>query len=173
MAMPTRLVLPRLATTKTSALTAVAMAFLATACGAGSGKAQSPNAQPASSPGAQCLLDAAAPRQIPGDAPETITVSHIHVRHAELEDPHGATRSREDACLRALEALDKLQDGGDWNTVVEKYSESSKATHGDLGRISREEVRGSFADAAFSLEVNELSYVVETDRGYHVILRTD
>lgn len=111
---------------------------------------------------------------VPNDAPEKIGISHILVRHAELDDPGGATRNREEACLLALQALEALQTGrSTWDEAVEKYSDSGKDTAGDLGRVSRDELTPRFGDAAFSLAENELSYVVESDRGYHIVLRTD
>ena len=125
---------------------------------------------PASQEG-QCIERAQAQRTIPNDAAERISVSHILVRHDELANPQGATRSRGAACLRALAALEALQGGAEWNDVVQEFSDAGKQIQGSLGTISRDEVTPSFADAAFSLEPNELSYVVETDRGFHVILR--
>jgi parvulin-like peptidyl-prolyl isomerase len=74
--------------------------------------------------------------------------------------------------LKALAALSALKSSGDWDQVVDDFSDSGKSTHGALGRIGRQDVTTTFADAAFALEVDELSYVVETDRGFHVILRT-
>ena len=95
------------------------------------------------------------------------------MRHDGLERPQGATRSPEEACLHALKALEALQGGGEWDEVVQKYSDAAGATMGSLGYVSQTDVDAKFADAAFNLEVNELSYVVETDRGFHIILRTD
>lgn len=124
------------------------------------------------SPGEKCLADASAARVPAKDAPESISVSHILIRHKDLARPEGATLTREQACLKALEALEELNSSGDWDKVVETYSDSGKSTQGELGKIRPEDVTPAFADAAFGLEVDELSYVVETDRGFHVILRT-
>jgi parvulin-like peptidyl-prolyl isomerase len=74
--------------------------------------------------------------------------------------------------LKALEALSALEGGETWNTTVEKFSDSGISTHGELGNVTRQDVTPSFGDAAFSLDVDELSYVVESDRGFHIILRT-
>lgn len=145
---------------------------LALACSASTPEASS-SSDKSAGPGADCLAHAAAERTPPANAPERIEVSHILVRHAELERPEGATRSPEDACLRALEARAALQGGESWNAAVEQFSDSGVSTHGDLGRISQQEVTPSFGNAAFSLEVDELSYVVESDRGFHIILRTE
>ena len=72
----------------------------------------------------QCFAGAAAHSEPKPDAPIRITVSQIIVRHAELAHPQGATRTRGQACLRALQALTKLKDGADWAKVVEEYSDS-------------------------------------------------
>jgi len=125
-------------------------------------------AHAASERGAQCLADANAERHPSTDAPERIEVRHILVRHRELERPEGATRSREEACLVALDALGELEAGQEWSTVAEKYSD---AKTDDLGRVARDELSPSFANAAFELASGELSYVVESDRGFHIILR--
>jgi parvulin-like peptidyl-prolyl isomerase len=64
-----------------------------------------------------------------------------------------------------------LQGGAEWNDAVQQYSDSGKSNNGNLGTIRPDEVTPNFARAAFSLESDELSYVVETDRGFHIILR--
>jgi parvulin-like peptidyl-prolyl isomerase len=122
------------------------------------------------SAGAQCLVDAAEPREVPANAPRRVKVSHLLVRHAELGDAKGATRGREEACLRALSALDALKQGTEWDEVVKRYSDSPDA---DLGWVTQEDVEPRFAGAAFELEAQQLSYVVETPRGFHVILRRE
>lgn len=153
----------------------VALSVLLTACGkSGSGvEPTGPDSLPPESPGAQCLEEAAASRTPRADAPSKIRVSHILVRHAALARPEGATRSKEEACLRALQALDHVKQSGDWEGAVTEYSESGQSTGGDLGSVGREELEGPFGNAAFALEVDELSYVVESDRGFHIILRTE
>jgi len=123
------------------------------------------------SPEGQCLARASAPILLPKDPPSSIDVAHILVRHVELDRPEGATRTRAAACLYALAALEALQGGAEWNEVVNQFSDAGKVSHGELGSIHADEVTPAFAHAAFSLDHNELSYVVETDRGFHVILR--
>ena len=43
---------------------------------------------------------------------------------------------------------------------------------GDLGEFGRGAMQKPFEDATFSLGVGEMSGVVSTDSGYHIILRT-
>jgi parvulin-like peptidyl-prolyl isomerase len=139
-----------------------------------SGTVEKPAARTAESPksvlteGQQCLEDAQAVREPKESAPVTIHVSHILVRHEGLARPEGATRGREAACLRALEALHALEAGRDWDEVVLEFSD---AKNDALGRVRQEDLATDFANAAFALDAGEISYVVETSRGFHIILR--
>jgi parvulin-like peptidyl-prolyl isomerase len=63
-----------------------------------------------------------------------------------------------------------LESGGDWDETVKEYSD---ARNDVLGRVSFDELTTDFANAAFALEANQLSYVVETNRGFHIILRKE
>lgn len=121
----------------------------------------------------KCVHDAAIPREPEPNPPSSVVVSHILVRHAGLERPLGAKRSREQACRRALEALHALQGGMSWSEAVRRYSDAPGPNEGSLGKVTKDDVDPAFAGAAFALDVNELSYVVETKRGYHVILRNE
>ena len=89
--------------------------------------------------------------------------------------PATVTRTREQACLRAEEARSKLEQGMSFADVVGAYSEEPGAATraGSLGPIERSTVVPPFADAAFELKAGEASHVVETDFGFHVILRTE
>ncbi len=144
-------------------------------CGPATAKPTNTPAAPAApdSPGAKCVAQASAARHPKPGAPESIEVAHILVR--DKDSPHAdasITRTREQACLRALDALHALQGGAEWDATVEKYSDAPGATHGGLGDVKRGDLDPAFADAAFALDVNELSYVVETKAGFHVIVRT-
>jgi peptidyl-prolyl cis-trans isomerase NIMA-interacting 1 len=129
----------------------------------------------AAAPGAACLAAAGAKREARQGEPARLGVKHVLVRYAGAERGGDATRTREQACLRALEARDKLRAGADFAEVVKEYSEEAGAAsrEGSLGSIERGDVLPPFADAAFELEVNQLSDVVETRYGFHVILRVE
>jgi parvulin-like peptidyl-prolyl isomerase len=49
-----------------------------------------------------------------------------------------------------------------------KFSDSKSSS---LGRVALEDLSPGFAEAAFALDVDTVSYVVESDRGFHIILR--
>ena len=59
----------------------------------------------------------------------------------------------------------------DWDAGYKKYSDGGGATEGVLSNVSQTDLDTAFANAAFSLKVDELSYVVESPRGFHIILR--
>lgn len=160
-----------------TALLALASGLAVAACAGASTtpeSAESESSPPPPGPGGECLEAATAERTPSADAPDKIGVSHILIRHNDL-DRDATELSREEACLRALEALEKLKSGGDFDEVASEYSdERGVDTRGaSLGTVGRDEVHESFANAAWSLEVDELSYVVESKSGFHIILRTE
>jgi peptidyl-prolyl cis-trans isomerase NIMA-interacting 1 len=121
-----------------------------------------------------CLDRANATRGKKPGEPEQITVSHILVKHRDAENPEGGERSRGEACRRAEAARDKMRAGGDWDAVVAEFSDEkgAKTRSGSVGEVTRAMVVPPFADAAFELDAQELSDVVESKFGFHVILRT-
>ena len=121
----------------------------------------------------RCLEEASASPKASENPPERIAISRILVRHVELDKPKGATRTRGEACVRALEAREELRDGMDWADTVKAYSDDHKKADGDLGHVTKKDLSPKLARAAFALEVKELSYVVETSEGFQIILRTE
>lgn len=75
----------------------------------------------------------------------------------------------------AKEVLEKLNDGGDFAELVAEYStdEATLETDGELGFFGSGVMDESFEEAAFQLEVGEISDPVETTYGYHIIKVTD
>lgn len=140
-----------------------------------SGAAQS--GAPAASPAAeQCFATANVPRTPLSGEPARVSVKHILVKFkgAKNAAPEIA-RSREEACLRAVEVRDKLRGGADFDALVKEYSDENGAASraGSLGSVERRDLAKPFADAAFELSVHQMSDVVETEFGFHVIYRTE
>jgi NIMA-interacting peptidyl-prolyl cis-trans isomerase 1 len=123
-----------------------------------------------------CLAVAGAKRARRPDEPAKVTAQHVLVKYAGAKKAAPTvTRTREQACLRAEEARAKLEQGSSFADVVNAYSEEPGAATrgGSLGPIERAHVVPPFADAAFELRAGEVSHVVETDYGFHIILRTE
>jgi NIMA-interacting peptidyl-prolyl cis-trans isomerase 1 len=123
----------------------------------------------------RCLTHADAKRERKASEPDRISVKHVLVRYAGAKRaPEAVSRTREQACLRAEEALAKLKEGMSFAQVVALYSdESGAATREGSLAIERRDVAPAFADAAFELGLKEVSEVVETPFGFHVILRVE
>ena len=97
------------------------------------------------------------------------------VKHREATQAEGSERSREEACLRAQEALSALKEGESFEDVVAKFSESKGAetTGGLIGKVKPGELGDpKLNEAAFALSVNQVSNVVESSFGFHIVLRT-
>ena len=108
--------------------------------------------------------------------PAEIAASHILVMYrGSMRAPPDITRSKEEALQRAKEALARATAGEDFGVLVAEYSDDrgSKMNGGKLGRFQRRMMVKQFADAAFALKPGELSNIIETPFGYHVILRTE
>jgi hypothetical protein len=124
----------------------------------------------------QCLAAANATRAKFSGEPPKVTLRHVLVKYKGAKNADaGVTRTREEACLRAIEARDKVREGADFEEIVKQYSEEPGAATrgGSVGAVERKDVAKPFADAAFELSINQLSDVVETEFGFHIILRTE
>jgi peptidyl-prolyl cis-trans isomerase SurA len=97
-----------------------------------------------------------------------VKASHIMVRfHAQTPSP--------DDTLKAYAKIKSLQDSlrarGDFAELAKAHSEDagSAAAGGDLGFIERRRAVQPFDEAAFSLGVGQVSGIVRTPFGYHLI----
>jgi hypothetical protein len=85
------------------------------------------------------------------------------------------TRTKEAAKKRAEEALQKLKDKKTpFEEVAKTYNDDpmSKPTGGAIGNFERNAMPAAFSKAVFDMKVDDISGVVETERGFHVIKRT-
>jgi NIMA-interacting peptidyl-prolyl cis-trans isomerase 1 len=115
-------------------------------------------------------------RQIIARQPTEIGARHILIMHAQSKSkPPNVTRSRDEARKRVDEVLAKIRAGKSFEDLVSEYSDEPGAgeRHGDLGVFDRAQMVKPFADAAFGLKVGQVSNVVETPFGFHVIKRTE
>jgi hypothetical protein len=121
-----------------------------------------------------------APTLVPVQAPppkeeEKVAASHVLVAFKGARSaPASVTRTKEQGRKRAEEVLKKAKAGGDFAALAKQYSDDpgSGPRGGDLGSFTKRVMVQPFAEAAFSLKPGEISAVVETDFGFHVIKRT-
>jgi peptidyl-prolyl cis-trans isomerase D len=99
--------------------------------------------------------------------PARARVRHILIASRPGDGPGARTAARQ----RALQVLKRAKAGGDFAALAKEYSDDrgSAAQGGDLGEIARGQVVKEFGDAAFALKPGELSPVVESQFGFHVI----
>lgn len=155
---------------------AVTGALASMQCGGSAPSAAAPASSASSPAAAQCLATASVKRQRAASEPAKISVRHVLVYYTGSKNARlTAPRTRDEACLRALAARDELRAGADFVEVVKKYSDEPGAASrsGSIGSVERKDVAPPFADAAFELHTKEFSDVVETDFGFHVIMRME
>jgi hypothetical protein len=107
--------------------------------------------------------------------PDTIIAQHLLVAYKGAKRaPKGVTRSKTEAKARAQEALTKVRSGAPFEDVVKQYSDDQGSAErlGSLGKFHKSDMDPAFSGAAFALKVGEVSDVVETPFGFHVIKRT-
>lgn len=101
---------------------------------------------------------------------ESVEASHILVSCAEEASEDERAKAEEEI----EDVLKQLKGGGDFEKLAEEHSDCpSKSRGGDLGSFTRGKMVPAFEQAAFKCEVGELSPIVKTRFGYHVIKVTD
>ncbi|HEV8336948.1 MAG TPA: peptidyl-prolyl cis-trans isomerase [Candidatus Polarisedimenticolia bacterium] len=102
--------------------------------------------------------------------PERRRASHILIKLKSDATPD-QVKSAED---KARKALARVRSGEDFAKVAREVSEDSSASAGgDLNYFAREQMVREFSDAAWSLKVGQISDVVRSPFGFHVIRLTD
>jgi len=101
--------------------------------------------------------------------PEKIEARHILIRpDMKNKDQEGAKKA---ARKKAGEILERIKAGENFATLARKYSgdPGSAKKGGSLGWFPRGVMMKSFEDAAFALKTGEISGIVETPFGFHII----
>ena len=95
----------------------------------------------------------------------------VVVRHIVIEVPQNSSEAVHQAAKeKAEEALAKIKAGADFAKVAEEYStDPSRLKGGLIGPLTPGSMPPEFEEAAFSLKEGEVSGVVKTRYGYHII----
>jgi peptidyl-prolyl cis-trans isomerase C len=101
------------------------------------------------------------------DSPEMVRVRHILIKI----DKDASDQDRQKAREKAESLLSRINNGEDFAKLASEYSDdpNSKVKGGDLGFIQRGKVIKPFEEAAFSLKPGEVSPVIETILGFHIL----
>ncbi len=99
------------------------------------------------------------------EVPEQVSISHIFIV------PKPSEKAKTEAYDKAEALLDSLKHGADFAELAKKYSQDpgSASAGGDLGWASRGQFIPEFEHAVYALKPGEISNVVETQFGFHII----
>jgi peptidyl-prolyl cis-trans isomerase SurA len=97
--------------------------------------------------------------------PEQLEMSRIFMT------PKPSEKVREETRARMQQLLDSLRAGADFAALARRYSQDpgSAEQGGDLGFVRRGQFVTEFETAVFSLGVGQISNIIETAFGFHII----
>ena len=104
--------------------------------------------------------------------PEQVKVSHILIKTPlPAADGKVDDKAVEAARVKAEDVLKQVKAGGDFAKLAEKYSDDpgSAKNGGSLGLVGRGRTVPEFEKAAFSLPKGQISDLVKSSYGYHII----
>jgi NIMA-interacting peptidyl-prolyl cis-trans isomerase 1 len=110
------------------------------------------------------------------DAPKKIGARHVLIQWMGSERaPTAVVRSRDQARAVAEEVLRRARAGDDFARLAIEFSDEPGAggRGGSLGRFGHGQMVPAFEAAAFKLEIGQISEIVESPFGFHVIQRTE
>jgi peptidyl-prolyl cis-trans isomerase C len=102
--------------------------------------------------------------------PETVRASHILLK----VEPGADAAAKQAARAKAEDVLKQVKAGGDFAALAQQHSQDgSAAGGGDLGFFPRGQMVKAFEDAAFGMKPGQVSDLVESEFGFHIIKVTD
>lgn len=107
--------------------------------------------------------------EVSDDEARTITVDHILIKTYSLDENNQKIEytgeQKREAFLRAQEVLQKAESGISFDSLIATYNEDSQSQYS----FRKGEMNLEFETAAFNLGKGEISEIVETEYGYHII----
>ncbi|UQB41590.1 peptidylprolyl isomerase [Thiomicrospira microaerophila] len=94
-----------------------------------------------------------------------------HLAHILITRPDSPTREQRIELENKVEDIHRrLRLGEDFAQLAVRYSEGSQALNGgDLGRLEFDQIPSFFADAIERLQPGEISPIIESPSGYHIV----
>ncbi len=104
-----------------------------------------------------------------------VRASHILISTTDENGQPLSDELKAEKLALAEELLQRARNNEDFATLAKDYSDDtySAVNGGDLDYFSEGMMVPAFNDMAFSMEVGEISDIVETEFGYHIIYLTD
>ena len=108
--------------------------------------------------------------EISDDEARVVTLRHIMIKTTE-PDENGVLKNvsgakKQESYTKSLEIFDKLQQGADFDALAGIYNEDVRTEYS----VGRGELALPLEEAVFEMESGELSIVLESAEGYHIIL---
>lgn len=106
--------------------------------------------------------------EISDDEARTVTVQEIYLRNWKMSDGEKTLLSEEEtleALKTAKSLLTQLENGADFASLAQQYSDEKQIERA----YARNSVEKNFEEILFSLDEEELSGVIETQDGYHIV----
>lgn len=106
---------------------------------------------------------------------DEVEASHILISTVDENDKPLSDKKKEEAKKKAEDILKKVKAGEEFSALAKEYSDDpgSASKGGDLGFFTKGQMVKPFEEAAFSMKVGEISDLVESEFGYHIIKVTD
>jgi peptidyl-prolyl cis-trans isomerase C len=105
---------------------------------------------------------------------EQVRASHILITPAASDPNADPNQAKAKAKAKAEDLLKQIKDGADFAELAKTNSDCpSSKQGGDLNFFGRGQMAPAFEEAAFALKTGQVSDVVETQFGYHIIKVTD
>ncbi len=107
--------------------------------------------------------------EVSDDEARTITVEHILIKTYRLDENGGkqefSPQEKQEAYQRASQVWEKADAGEDFDRLVDAYNEDTESQYS----FRKGQMDQTFENAAFNLGKGEISQIVETEYGYHII----
>lgn len=102
---------------------------------------------------------------------DEVKASHILISTVDDNGKELSEAKKKEAKKKAEEVLKKAKSGEEFSELAKEYSDDpgSAANGGDLGYFTKGKMVQPFEEAAFSLKSGEISGLVESEYGYHII----
>lgn len=100
-----------------------------------------------------------------GQKPATVTLKQVVIKASPSDDERLLAQEK------AEQALSRARAGEDFAVLAREYSDDpgSRQKGGQLGWLSQSDVVPEFGDALFSMQVGDISDLVESSFGFHII----
>ncbi|MBB42906.1 MAG: parvulin peptidyl-prolyl isomerase [Rhodospirillaceae bacterium] len=103
---------------------------------------------------------------------DQVSASHILLMYKGSTNSSN-DRSEDEAKDKIKMLRSQVEEGTNFGELAREFSDCPSGTQGgDLGSFGRGQMVPEFENAVFNMEIGDLSEIIKTDFGYHIIQRT-